>query len=205
MLAVFDRQHHGKPNRNDYGAQADLNNDGQVDSWERESELTPLYIESAKYHMSYAGHETIVEEEGWYSERHIRACTAAQKYNKPTAYVACHLNAGGGDYAALFYDARSQNGKLLASSIAASLGEADLPGINRVVVKSAIPDDWTRNALYTIKGIYAGPANISGVCFEPLFIDNEEHQKLLTPEGLAWIGMALSRGILRWGMGNRIA
>jgi len=202
MLAVFDRQHHGKPNRNDYGAAADIDGDGVIEVWERESELTPLYINSAKKTIQSAGHTAMVEDEGWYSSRHERANINAKSVDGPVAYVACHLNAGGGDYCAVFYDYRSKNGRRLAEMVGSAVGELHIPSIGRVVIRAANPDDWTRNAYYTIKGLYAGPANISGICFEPLFMDNPEHQRLIAADGLQWIGTALATGIMRWGLGR---
>ena len=39
MIVILDRQHYGKPGKNDLGAGADLNHDGKVESDEREARL----------------------------------------------------------------------------------------------------------------------------------------------------------------------
>ena len=71
--------------------------------------------------------------------------------------------------------------------------------MKRHLVRAATADNAWRRGLTTIKGIYAGPANISGVCFEPCFIDNPDHHKLLTNDGGKMIGAAIAAGLIRWG------
>lgn len=203
MIAILDRQHFGKPGRRrDLGAGYDLDGDGLVGDHEREASLTPYYIEAARKHVEAAGHGVIVEDRGWYSKRHIRANIFAAEARGPVAYVACHINAGGGDYAAIIHDARSQNGKRLADLVAESLNDLHLAGVSRVIVRGATPDnDWSRG-LNTIKGIWSGPANICGICFEPLFIDCHAHRQWLNPVGLDSIGAALGSGLIEWALGD---
>ena len=43
--------------------------------------------------------------------------------------------------------------------------------------------------------------NISGVCFEPFFIDSPAHAQLLTDDGLRLIGQALAVGCMSWAGG----
>tara|TARA_A100001391_G_scaffold39073_2_gene21640 strand:+ start:770 stop:1384 length:615 start_codon:yes stop_codon:yes gene_type:complete len=197
MIVILDRQHYGKPGKDDLGAGVDLDGDGKVESDEREARLTPTYIYAAKDYLASRGHIVYVLQEGWYSDRHVEACGIAHQHvDQKVAYIACHLNAGGGNYSVTLSDERSKGGYKLAQSIATNMS-TELPEVARHLVKECSPDLWT-NAYYTIKGIYSGPANISGVCFEPLFMDNTDHQELLDDEGLKRIGVILAQGCLSW-------
>jgi len=202
MIVIFDRQHYGKPNQNDLGAGVDLDGDGTVETAEREANLTPLYYLPAKAALEALGHTVYVLDSGWYSDRHERANQIARDNpDEWVAYLACHINAGGGDYAVMINDARSGNGKRLAEALAQSISDAKLAGISRSLVRGASADnDWSR-AYTTIKGIYSGPGNISGVCVEPYFLDKSSHQWLATPNGARELSDALVDGLIRWASG----
>ena len=200
MIAIFDWQHVGKPGRDDKGAAYDVDDDGEIDY---EVELTDKYIQAAKNYLETAGHTVHILSSGWYSARHYQANEIAKGANGPVAYVACHMNAGRGNYGATFYDLRSGGGKRLARTVGSMLGKA-CPELRRIVVKGTSVTTWSR-ANTTIKGIYAGPGNISGICFEPAFMDTPEHKQLLTDEGLERIGEALAIGMLEWSSGGKIS
>jgi hypothetical protein len=198
MVVILDRQHYGKPNRNDLGAGVDLDGSGTIDNDEREANLTPLYIEAAKQLLEADNHTVFILDSGWYADRHEKAIEIARAHpDDMCAYIACHLNAGKGDYSVSLYDHRSGGGRRLSLSVAAALSD-QLTGVERHLTKAASPDLWN-NAYNTIKGIYAGPGNLSGVCFEPVFMDTEEHQQYLTHDGLALIGQCLAEGCMAWG------
>tara|TARA_R110000796_G_scaffold252590_1_gene388284 strand:+ start:1802 stop:2401 length:600 start_codon:yes stop_codon:yes gene_type:complete len=198
MVLILDRQHYGKPGQNDLGAGADLDGDGKVELDEREANLTLLYINAAKEMAEAEGHTVYVLDSGWYSDRHEQAIGIAMSHpDDMCAYIACHLNAGGGDYSLALFDYRSHGGENLATAVAAEMS-VQLPHISRHLVRAASPDEWT-NGYYTVKGIYAGPGNLSGVCFEPVFMDNEDHQKYLDQDGLALLGYILANACIDWG------
>jgi len=198
VIVILDRQHYGKPGKNDLGAGADLDGDGKVQDDEREANLTLVYIEAAKQMLEADGHTVHILDSGWYSSRHEQAAgIALANPDDKCAYIACHLNAGGGDYSVALYDHRSTGGHKLALSIAAAMA-SDITAVGRHLVKASSPDEW-RNAYNTIKGVYSGPSNLSGVCFEPVFMDTEEHQKYLTHDGLTLIGQVLAEGCAAWG------
>lgn len=198
MVLILDRQHYGKPGRDDLGAGADLDGDGVVELYEREANLTILYINAAKELAESEGHTVYVLDAGWYSSRHEKAIEIAREHpDDMCAYIACHLNAGGGTYSLTLHDYRSRGGERLAKAVATEMS-TQIPEISRHLVRAASPEDWT-NGYNTIKGIYAGPGNLSGVCFEPLFMDNSEHQILLRPEGLLRLGQILAEGCIAWG------
>lgn len=198
MIVILDRQHAGKPGKlRDRGAWADMDGDGRQQLEETEAAFTLQYIAAAEFALMRLGYDVMILSDGWYKDRHVRA----NGYGAGV-YVACHLNAGapksgqGRAYGAVFYDHRSgaTRGPALADSIAAELGAA-CPELGAGVrVFKARPDDWTKNAYYTIKGVQK-PV---GICYEPAFMDAQNHRDLFTPEGMSRIGVALADGIDAW-------
>jgi len=195
-IVILDRQHHGKPGgRGDLGARADLDGDGMVEAHEFEANLTPLYIASARDYLEPLGIEVVVLEWGSYKARHAYAnAIAGAADGAPVAYIACHLNAGGGRYAAVLHDSRSRGGRGLAVTLADALEEE----FDELSKGKAVPAGPGKRAFVTYDGIFEGPGNISGVCFEPCFMDTPEHRPLLSPGGLSRIGRVLGAGCLTW-------
>lgn len=178
-LVILDLQHLGKPGKKDLGAAHDLDGDGLIEQGENEAELTPIYVEAAKAELEAAGAKVVVLKSGSYSSRWKQAAKLAKKVKGPVAYVACHLNKGGGNYGLVLHDSRSSGGERLAREVCAELqGAFSRPELERVLKAATSKDsaDWPR-PIHTIAGIYDGPANLSGVCFEPLFLDT--HAELL--------------------------
>jgi hypothetical protein len=224
VKAILDIQHKGKPGKNDLGASHDLDGDGVIEAFEHEANLTPIYADAARRLLEQAGVEVVLLERGAYSTRHKRAAELADGHPGRVAYVACHLNAGGGDYGLVCHDYRSSAGNTLATSIRLALLKRGRPELRRVLTGATAPTErptnerhgeaWDRlprvgGALYwprpfsTISGIYAGPANLSGVCFEPCFLDSPIHAPLVTEQGLERLGHALASGLLAWLVGRR--
>ena len=123
------------------------------------------------------------------------------------AYIACHINAGGGTYGLCLYDQRSRQGRALAERVASSMSLAWVPRtISSARHAAAMPEDdrgvrhWTANALELIKHVYPGRA--CGLVYEPGFLDNPDHQLLWTPDGLREVGHVLARGVLAWAQGR---
>lgn len=198
MHLYLDRQHFGKPHpkEDDRGVPVDRDGDGHAET--TEADLTPRYIAAAKAAFEAAGHTVTLVPTGWYSTRHAWVCEDATRLTavqRPAAYIACHLNAGGGDYGLLVHDPRSTRGAALAQQVSASLREAFSVAELRRVVVSGDSARWS-NAFATIKGIYAGPSWLSGICFEPVFVDH--HRPLLTDANLDRIGVALAEGVMAW-------
>ena len=215
-LVIFDLQHSGKPRGLDErGAKADVDGDGVVETWEREAELTPFYVAPASRALALTGHLVVLETFGEYPDRHARAAELASRFpGLRVAYVACHINAGGGRSGSAFYDGRSGGGARLARGLADELGELDelhggfaFPsyadpqpgaGAGENEWRGDASKHWTWGAWSTIAGIYDGPANLSGVCVEPWFLDNPSHRPLATGEGAERVGEALARGLSAW-------
>ena len=202
-VAIFDLQHRGKPppNHTDTGAGYDLDGDGVIGAHETEAALVPGYLGPAGEHLVEIGHRTVWFTSGSYSDRHRRAVQLAKQVG-PTgrvAYLAAHLNAGADgklQRALTLHDARSSSGKVLALSIASALNQVDAIARGRGShVFAARDSDWTRRPLNTIRGVYAGPAWLSGVCLEPLFVDAFPPP---TGELLELVGRALADGVAEW-------
>jgi len=219
MRAILDIQHKGKPGKNDLGAAHDLDGDGVIEQFENEAELTPIYAEHAKRALELAGVDVVILDRGAYTTRHKKAGDLAAEWSGPVAYVACHLNKGRGDYGLVVHDYRSTGGNLLATRLRASLLKALRPEVRRVINGRTGPErrpatsasaaawdqmpttggvqHWPR-PWYTIRGIYDGPPNISGVCFEPCFMDSHADLVKVDGDGLERIGRALAAGLLDW-------
>lgn len=135
---------------------------------------------------------------GWsYDERHRRANAVAVKVPATKwLYVQCHLNSAERDprYGLVGHDPRSARGKVAAEALAEALRAAFVPGVLDRVRVEAAAGDWSR-MLGTIDGIYDGPPNICGVCYEPAFIQSDSWA---TPDGSWRVGEALAAGFLAW-------
>jgi hypothetical protein len=185
-LLILDRQHVGDP--------SDPGDVGAVLGDLVEAELTPVYIEAARDRAELAGLDVAVLDSGRYSERHAAAVRLARGRPDRVAYVACHLNAGKdeGWRPAAFFDHRSRGGAVLAADVTARLG--------RGRAFAARSGDWTGNAFATIRGVYEGPANLSGLCFEPLYL---EQLAAMTSDcerrqALERAGRELGAGVATW-------
>jgi N-acetylmuramoyl-L-alanine amidase len=172
MLIALDRQHAGVPSR------------AYADAGEQEALLTPVYMLAAEVRLRELGHAVVPISDGQYADRHRRT-----NGYEADVYVACHLNAGGGDYGLAVHDTRSASGKALAGHVVRSLTAA-CPELRRGVVGDT---QGFPRALACIDGVFTGKP--VGLCFEPCFMDRPEHQVLLTPAGLQRIGRALADGI----------
>lgn len=159
----------------------------------REVDLAAAYIEQARAKLAAAGHTVDLLDSGTYDERHAAAIALAARSPDPIAlYVQCHVNAGGGKYGLVEYDARSATGRKAALCLADALDE--LPEVPTARVLALHPDDrgWV-----CIDDVYASPT-LCGVLYEPLFIDAAAHAALRTPDGLGRVGDALAEGVTRF-------
>jgi hypothetical protein len=105
---------------------------GVIERDEHEARLTPLYAMACRALAARDKVPVMLIDSGEYSARHKVAAFYAQ--NAPFTrwlYVACHLNAGGGNYGLVIHDSRSQAGRLAAESIRAEL--RSLPGLTRAL------------------------------------------------------------------------
>lgn len=176
---VLERGHHGKI-RDDRGA----THAGFV-----EEVLVREYLRHTEDRLRELGHRPVIQSshpEAMYAMRQARA----DRY-KPAAYVACHINAGRGDYGAALYDGRSGWGAKLADHVANRLRFA-CPELARSLARPTLPG--FERAQNVIDRIYASKT-ACGLVYEPGFIDRPEHFPLWTPSGLRRVGIALADGI----------
>tara|TARA_R110002110_G_scaffold122465_1_gene298712 strand:+ start:496 stop:1083 length:588 start_codon:yes stop_codon:yes gene_type:complete len=188
-MIYIDIQHIGKPNKPD-----DMGAGFGDDPWETEAYWTTLYAFHMEMRLRELGYSVMRLCDGRYSDRHERVNRYEADYpsSKPSVYIACHINAGGGSYSVMFHDHRSSLGPDLAAAIA---DEMDLPGISTTKTLPASPSDWTSNAYNTIKDVRR-PVSI---CAEPLFLDNENHRReYLELDRIFLIGEAIANGIHSW-------
>lgn len=187
MIILLDRQHAGKPDKQDHGAvYGDL----------VETTLTLGYGELLLAKLRAKGHTVICY--GWpgfvgsYSQRQAMAVEVAKAHPlERCVYVALHVNAGGGTYALVEYDARSAGGAKVARALAASLD-----GLAEVSAGKVAGMDSDTRGFVCLSGIYAGPSNLCGVLAEPGFIDADKHASLWTAEGLERVAEALAGGLV---------
>lgn len=192
-LVFLDRQHSGKNSRrSSLGAAADLDGDGHKTIHEAEAIWTCRYLLACEIRLRELGHSVIPISDGQYWERHKR-CNAYQRPGELGIYIAAHLNAGVGrgiGYGAMFYDYRSTKGKALADEINKMLSSYCPELQEKTKSIAATPENWTKNAFYTIKGVRA-----IGICAEPAFIDSRAHKPLFSSKGMRAIGEAIAEGI----------
>lgn len=192
MIVFIDRQHAGKPDKlADRGAAVDLDGDATP---EREAIITgKIAIELEKI-LIMLGVDVMPISDGTYHDRHKRVNEYANMYPlRKMVYLAMHLNAGGGDYAAYFYHHASTQGHELAKQLC--LGMRNAGYVQKARPIEARPNNWTKNAFYTIRGVGRPVA----ICCEPLFMDNDEHAKHLNNEGITGLAMCMANAIVQWG------
>ena len=188
--------------RRDQGATFDEDGDGHADY--HEARLTWRIVESAWQTAHDRGHEVFIFADGDYADRHDRANALDLD-----CYIACHINAGGGSYAAFFHDPQTApgGGDVLARQLARTWGVTASPILGRSLEAKAISakgHTW-RNPRYTIRGLKNG---VVGVCAEWFFLDNRDHRNAFAnTAALMKAGAALIDGIEAWhaGRGRNVA
>ena len=185
LLAILSNDHAGR-------------NAGAVHDGLHEPELVAAYIEAARGHLETAGAEVEVITGGLLAHRQARAVERGRAWLREhpdglVVYVGCHVNAAPGTYGAVFHDVRSTLGAEVGEHVRGSL--ESLTPLSRAILRATPGGDWARPHA-TLRGIYSGPRRMTGLCFEPYFIDAPEHRPLTTPEGCELVGRVLAEGLL---------
>jgi N-acetylmuramoyl-L-alanine amidase len=107
------------------------------------------------------------------------------------AYLACHLNAGGGKYAALEYPA-GYSGAILARTIGAQLVN-DFKEV--IPVHKEVPLTAGQRGWVCVGGV---PTAVAAVLLEPFFGDYRPAQMLLDPQRLSMVGESIATGLAAW-------
>ena len=191
MIVFIDRQHSGKPNKiNDRGASRDVNGDGKITAEEKEAIWTARISIELEIALLDMGINVMPISDGTYSQRHARVNDYANRHPGPWVYLAMHLNSGGGNYGSYFYDYRSSQGQQLATILSKEL--KSVIDINTKALP-ANPDNWTKNAFYTIRHVQRPVA----ICCEPFFMDT--HQNLLSIPNIKKISTSMALALRAWG------
>ncbi len=161
-----------------------------------EASAALIYAASLKRWLMGHGAEVLANDPakgiliGRYSTRNrMAAAWGAQ------AYLACHLNAGGGYYA-LAEHMGATLGKYLATQIAKRL-DLSYPAITSGHVRALSSTD--RGAVC----IQYLPLSVAAVLCEPFFGDNPVHQPLLAAPELDRIGTLIGEAVAAWWQGRR--
>lgn len=174
MLIAIDVQHRNKAHDPwDRGAAVDLDGDGVIGRHETEAELATIYAELLRERLEARRIPTVAGFSGTYQQRNDHADALGA-----SLYIACHFNAGGGDYGLVGIDHRAPRGgtSRFVAGVLAEEWRVRL-GLGRVRVEEGHPrrERWLRNLFATI-GNCACPA----LTAEPLFLDG--HAAKLSPE-----------------------
>lgn len=175
MLVALDIHHRGKPGH--------WRDRGAVVNGVEEVDLTHRYAIAADRELRKLGWDCAILSDGTYQDRWARA----DAYGA-AVYVACHVNAGGGDRGEVYFDARSARGPALATAVVGALRQfAPWP----VSGKATEPGERPYN---TISGVRA-----VALCYEPGYLDslNLDHRRWLVVH-VEEYGVALARGIDAW-------
>lgn len=124
-----------------------------------------------------------------YRERHAAALAAIGR--SPGLVVHLHVNAGGGRYAAGFYDPRSQRGARAVARLSVALAaersrEPALLGLSACQRNAAHRPGWD-NVANLVEPSWSAPGNVSAILIETAFADQPRHAPVFTVAGLqAW-------------------
>lgn len=192
MIVFIDRQHAGKPDKvADRGASRDLDGDGEISADEKEAIWTARISIELEVMLTDMGISVMPISDGRYADRHQRVNSYTSMIPGPWIYLAMHLNAGGGRYGSYFHDHRSAAGAKLAAEMARQL-ELSVDELETCKAIPANPDDWTKNAWYTIRGVGLPIA----ICCEPFFMDT--HSSLLSLSGIGRVSTSMAIAIRNW-------
>jgi len=165
-----------------------------------EADLVLLYAQSLSTALERGGAQVLTNRPttltlvGTYGDRNLAAASWGAH-----AYLACHMNAGGGSYA------RTEH---MSMSPGAELGVAIGWRLTRAFhVIRFKPADHVVALHWADRGavcIRACPARVAAVIVEPCFGDNPAHQPLLLAPKLAQMGEAIAQGVADWWVASHI-
>lgn len=194
LRVAVDVQHLFKPSRpNDRGACFELANGLRV--WE--SQAATAYAHGIISWLQSRGAAVLSNDPtkrelvGSYAQRNRYANTWGAD-----AYLACHVNAGGGNYALVEY-AAGREGSSLARAIGAQLVNA---------YKDLIPTHREQPLTEVQRGyVCIGGTSIrcAAVLLEPFFGDQRTHQGFLDPVRLVEVGTTIAEAVALWWESDR--
>ena len=188
LVAVLDVQHLYQPARpRDRGALFTLLDGSHV----YETQASTAYAASAGAWLASRGAHVLTNDPvhgilvGPYWTRN-RAAAAIH----PHAYLACHVNAGGGDYFLAEYMLGSPG-----AALGAALGSAVQAAFPEIRGAKCNPLQRGQRGAICIEAV-AHPT--VGVVLEPFFGDRMRMQGIFEPAALARLGAAIGEGLATW-------
>ena len=172
---------------NDRGAVFELRNGAHL----AETQATTVYAQALASWLAARGAAVLANDPvagrlvGPYSDRLAAAAAWGAQ-----AYIACHVNAGGGIYALAEYLIKTP-GQALGASVLAVLAER-FPEIRGTKVNPLAPGQ--RGAV-CVEGF---PADRPAIILEPFFGDNLLQQELFAHDRLVALGEAVGEGLAAW-------
>lgn len=191
LKVILDIQHLYRPaHPDDHGTRFTLGDGTHI----YEAAAATAYAQAAGHYLSVRGARVLTNDPvsgyltGPYSRRH-------KTVNRfvPHAYLACHVNAGGGTYYLGGYTFGNGNGQRLSVAIGDAVSH-ELP---------AIYPPRTQGLVHGMRGAVciAGVSEpTAAVLLEPFFGDRASHSSILTPPKVVRLGEAIGRGIASWWM-----
>jgi len=176
----------------------------------RETDVTTAYVDAAAAMIAARGGRAFTNDVargvmvGPYSRRHRAAASWAVH-----AYVACHVNAGGGSYALALFNRHAPRGRAFAQALARAMRDVAVmqPGAPIIdhVARAVGPGDRGWSCIGGF-GVTERPETPAAAIFEPCFGDNPRHHGLiLSPGPSQVIALGLVRGLEAWWKAARSA
>jgi len=156
-----------------------------------ESQAVTVYAQALRAWLAARGAKVLTNDPAAHVMvgSYYRRQKEAEKWGT-NAYLACHLNAGKGSYAALEYAAGSA-GIGLGTRIGSRLRD-DFQEITSYKLVSLSPQ---ARGYVCIGGFLPG---LAAVLVEPFFGDNPRQQELLSTPRLVAVGESIGEGVARW-------
>lgn len=199
LRVVVDVQHLYRPHRpHDRGARFRLEDGTHV--WEADAAL--VYADAIGDWLEARSVPVLRNDPargiltGFYSERGRAAAPDAWA---ATAYLACHLNAGGGAYSLL--EVMEGRDDTLARAIGQRLVSTGHPPV--IPELQRFERRWLKTEDRGSSCIRFVHESIPTVLCEPFFGDNRAHQPLLMVPRLREVGEAIAQGVASWWRSGR--
>lgn len=199
LKVAIDVQHLYRvaPNARDRGATFSLADGTTI----HEAEAATLYAQALAEYLSARGAAVLVNNPargsmvGYYSRRNREATLWGAHL-----YLACHVNAGGGDYSRVEYMRGLAASTAVATTAAAHAVNDGLSFLPEVRSRQTVLLRHGDRGAVCIER--CGPW-VAALLLEPFFGDNPKHQRLLSTAGLKTVGQLIGQGVAAWWRATR--
>lgn len=150
------------------------------------------YTDALDRELRRLGHSCVLLSDGEYRVQWARV----DGYGADV-YLACHANAGRGDYGLVLHDYRSRRGAELAALVAEEQARA-MGWTVRAAPCRPDTDGRPRDGDYAEAWSTIAGVDAVALCLEPYFLDGPRRSAFLA--GLGAVGEATARGIAAWAL-----